>query len=367
MRSDKKKNKRIKHFFLKLLLRLILILILVVGAVLGALTLLEYKPDDREIISITGSSSIRPKTGDTIKILSWNIGYGALGDNASYFFDGGSDVIPSDEARVNQNMESIFAFLNEERADVMLLQEVDHAGKRTHGLNESRYILDNIEGPYTATFANNYKVLYIPYPIPPIGNVDSGLLTVSVYDMNYATRVSMPCPYDWPMRIVNLKRCLMIDRIAIEGTDKDLILINLHLEAYADAEGQKAQIDAMLSVLEEEYAKGNYVIAGGDFNQTFSNVDTSSYPQNPKKWTPQIVDVSTFGSNWTALMDGSVPSCRLLDQPYLGAEPDKVQYYVIDGFIVSNNLTVESLRTEQLNFVNSDHNPLILEVTIPAE
>lgn len=367
MRSDRSKKRKRKSFLLKFFLKLLLLLIVAAGVLLGALTLFEYKPDDREILSISGSSAVRPKPGDTIKILSWNIGYGALGDNASYFLDGGSDVITSDEARVNENMQAISNFINSEQADIMLLQEVDHDSKRSHGINESHYILRNIERSYTATFAINYKALYIPYPIPPLGKMESGLLTVSAYDVNYSTRVSLPCPYDWPMRLINLKRCLMVDRIPVQGSDKDLIVINLHLEAYADAEGQAEQIQAMMAILEEEYAKGNYVIAGGDFNQTFSNVDLSKYPQKPKKWAAEIVDVSSLGSNWTALMDDSVPSCRLLDQPYLNADPDSVQYYVLDGFIVSNNLKVESFHTEQLNFVNSDHNPVILEVNIPAE
>ena len=30
--------------------------------------------------------------------------------------------------------------------------------------------------------------------------------------------------------------------------------------------------------MQEEYAKGNYVIAGGDFNQTFPGVDTDKFP-----------------------------------------------------------------------------------------
>ena len=30
--------------------------------------------------------------------------------------------------------------------------------------------------------------------------------------------------------------------------------------------------------MDREVEKGNYVIASGDFNQTFSNVDTSMYP-----------------------------------------------------------------------------------------
>lgn len=67
----------------------------------------------------------------------------------------------------------------------------------------------------------------------------------------------------------------MVDRLPLEGMDKELVIINLHLEAYDDGEG-KAEM--MRGIMEEELAKGNYVIAGGDFNQTFSSTDSSRFP-----------------------------------------------------------------------------------------
>ena len=65
-------------------------------------------------------------------------------------------------------------------------------------------------------------------------------------------------------------------RIPVDGSDKELVLINFHLEAYDSGEGKVAQMKQLSEKLQEEYAKGNYVIAGGDFNQTFEGMDT--YP-----------------------------------------------------------------------------------------
>ena len=47
-----------------------------------------------------------------------------------------------------------------------------------------------------------------------------------------------------------------------------------------------------------------------------------------------------------------------------GADHEKFQYYLIDGFIVSGNVTVESVETQNLNFKNSDHNPILMKVTL---
>ena len=55
------------------------------------------------------------------------------------------------------------------------------------------------------------------------------------------------------------------------------MLVNLHLEAYDDGEGTDAQTAALKSFLEQEYAKGNYVIAGGDYNHDMIGVSGEVY------------------------------------------------------------------------------------------
>lgn len=218
---------------------------------------------------------------------------------------------------------------------------------------------------YCDTFANNYKVVYVPYPLPTIGKVDSGIVTLSKYEVKDSRRFALPCPFSYPIRTANLKRCLMIDRVPVEGSDKELVLVNLHLEAYDDGDGKAAQTQMLQEILQEEVNDGNYVIAGGDFNQAFSGVDTSMYPKiSEDLWQPGEIDTDLFGEDLTLVTDNSAPSCRSLDQPYAGADHEKFQYYLIDGFIVSGNVTVESVETQNLNFKNSDHNPILMKVTL---
>ena len=80
----------------------------------------------------------------------------------------------------------------------------------------------------------------------------------------------------------------MINRIPIAGTNHELVLVNLHLEAYDDGEGKKAQTQMLQTILQKESDAGNYVIAGGDFNQTFSNTDISAFPVFAGKWHVRI-------------------------------------------------------------------------------
>ena len=179
--------------------------------------------------------------------------------------------------------------------------------------------------------------------------------------MTQATRESLPVPFSWPVRVANLKRCLLIERVPVEGTDKELVLINLHLEAYDDGEGKLAQTKQLMDILAAEYRNGNYVIAGGDFNQVFEGADV--YPLlDTSHWQPGRLANSELPRGFSYVYDASRPTCRLLNKPYDGNRA-ATQLYVIDGFIVSDNLKVNLVETLDLNFASSDHNPVHLQVT----
>ena len=45
-------------------------------------------------------------------------------------------------------------------------------------------------------------------------------------------------------------------------------------------------------------------------------------------------------------------------------DKDDFQFYMIDGFIVSNNIKVKKIKTKQLDFKNTDHNPVVLDIRL---
>lgn len=351
---------------LKPILIVVGVLLLAMVVFIGVLTVTEYKPAATESLEIKGDASKTLSEGDSFTIMTWNTGYGGLGENADFFMDGGKSVQSADEATVKENIEAVNRYIKESDADIVFLQEVDTDSKRSYGVNELDLIAD-ANSNYQNTFALNYKTLYVPYPWPPIGKVTCGIATLSAYEVSDSTRVSLPCPFKYPIRLANLKRCLMVNRIPIDGSDKELVLVNLHLEAYDDGEGKAAQTAQLRELLESEAAKGNYVIAGGDFNQIFSSCDSSAYPTvSDGMWTPGVIDVSEFSDSLQFIMDESTPSCRSLDRPLAGnkKDPKSFQYYIIDGFIVSDNLVINSSETKDLGFKNTDHNPLVMNLTL---
>ena len=342
----------------------------IVGAVvalaavgLAVLSIAEYRPADREAMAVSGKGVLPLAPGDSLTLMSWNIGYGALGDNADFFMDGGQMVQSADRARVELNLAGIGADIAQASPDLLFLQEVDLQSDRSHGINEREALSGSLDG-YASAFAPNFRALYVPFPLPPIGHVDSGILTFSRAAVASAERIQLPCPFSWPIRMANLKRCLLVTRIPLSGSDRELVAVNLHLEAYDDGEGKAEQTKMLAAFLQEEAEKGNYVIAGGDFNQLFSNVDASAWPVYEGKWQPGLVEAEAFPAGFSLLMDPRVATCRSLDRPLAGADREGFQFYVIDGFIVSGNVQVESLETLERAFVFTDHNPVLLRVTL---
>ena len=342
-----------------------MVLVFVIVTFLAYLTVDEFNPSDVENVEISGKKGDEIETGKSFTMMSWNIGYGALGDNADFFMDGGKMVYSADRARAEENLNGISQVISENDPDILLLQEVDRNSSRSYFMDELEALnteeIDIFD--YQSSFAPNLKVSFIPMPIPPIGKVLAGLGTVSKYQVSAAERIQLPVPYKWPLSTINLKRCLEVSHLPVKGSDKELVLVNLHLEAYDSGEGKIAQTKMLRELLLGEIEKGNYVIAGGDFNQVFSNVDTSAYPQLDVDWVPGYIDVTEFGNDLTFVSDSTYPTCRSLDKPLATAEnkdPQHFQYYMLDGFIVSSNVTVHNVETLNKGFVCSDHNPVIL-------
>jgi endonuclease/exonuclease/phosphatase family metal-dependent hydrolase len=338
-----------------------IILLFFIGGILF-LSITEYKPHQSESLSMEHNQDRLVETGKSFSVLSMNIGYAALDKDQDFFMDGGTGVMSASEQDVRDNLKGIRDFFENIDADILMLQEVDLASRRSYQINEKDYLQETIQGG--GVFAYNFKVPFVPIPPhEPIGKVESGLLTINQFQVKSADRIALPIPFKWPVRTANLKRCLLVERLPISGSEKELILINLHLEAYDDGAGKAAQTKMLMDLLNAEYAKGNYCIAGGDFNQTFPGMNEKFPIMNQDFFAPGILSEDMLEPGWRFAFDGENPSCRLLNQPYSGNQND-TQYYIIDGFIVSPNVELQSVETINMDFEYSDHNPVKIEVVL---
>ena len=347
--------------FIKTLLCVLLCVALLGAGFILYLTVTEFKPAPVEELAVHLDPASRSmQAGDTLDVLSWNIGYGGLGAESDFFMDGGSQVKAADKQTVLRYLDGIASYLASTAPDLVMLQEVDVNSARTYGIDEAQKLSFG-----TWVHAQNYSCDFVPFPWPPIGKVHSGLLTTTAgFPIDRAERIALPCPFSWPVSAANLKRCLLVSYLPIEGSEAQLVLVNLHLEAYDDGEGKRAQTEQLRSFIQSEYEKGNYVIAGGDFNQVFPG-SLAVYPNtHPELWEPGVLEDSLLPAGWSFAYDNSKPSCRLLNQPYDPSDADNTQHYVIDGFILSPNVELNRVETVDLGFENSDHNPVRIHITL---
>ena len=134
----------------------------------------DYRPADREVLqdrsvistanppaashdrqASEGSPDALP---DSVTILCWNIGYGGLGDDMDFFYDGGTQVRTSRE-RTLANIEGIISEIRRHDADIILLQEVDECSRRTYRINEVE-MLRKAFPDYHIYLAYNYKSFF---------------------------------------------------------------------------------------------------------------------------------------------------------------------------------------------------------------
>ena len=353
----------VKKVFKIVLIVLGAVLLLAAGLILW-LSVCEFKPADVTDVKVESNSQVgefSPFLDQELTVISWNIGYAGLGKDSDFFMDGGENVSSADQDTVTASLLGIYKqlYTGDNQAGIYMLQEVDKNSARTYGMDESDCL-----GIYNSTYALNYSCPFVPYPLPPIGRVNSGLLTTTMYDIDSSERISLPCPFDWPVSTANLKRCLLVSYLPIEGSSSKLVIVNLHLEAYDDGEGKIAQTKQLREFIQAEYEKGNYVIAGGDFNQVFPG-GIEKYPnEHPELWEPGIITEDIMPEGWSLAYDLETPSCRLLNQPYDPEDIENTQYYVIDGFIISPNVELISVETLDAGFEFADHNPVQLKVKL---
>lgn len=339
------------------------IIIYVITAILIAginfvsyLVLTEYQPADVENLTVKGTRKDIVQLNKDYVALDWNIGFFGMDKDVDFFMDGGKMVFPINKEHVEKAMEGASSLIKNSGANVVFLQEVDENSKRTYGINEVEY-LDKYLG-VNSIFAYNFKVNYIPYPLPPLGKMNSGIYTATNYNITDSKRYSLPVPFEFPERLANLKRAFSVTYSNIENSNKQLVLINAHLDAYdKDNKGKIAQTKQLLEFMKMEYDKGNYVLLGADFNQ---QLNASLKQQIPSElWQAEDFDFSLIPENFK-VYTGNSYSARLNNKPYEKNSEGTYQF-VIDGFIASDNIEIKEVETIDTQYEFSDHNPVKLK------
>ncbi len=332
---------------------------LVVNA--GVTVFTAYSPKDTEQLSLVGEQQRKKLSSEKIKILTFNTGHGSLGEESDNKNEGGAGKRQSADV-ILKNTRGISEIVNLSSADAVLLQDVDVDSYRSRYVDQFSYYLGN--GSYIGAFAKDYSTRSTSL-LPPFKKVEAGLLTLSRKSVSSAERVSLPVGYSGLTAALNQKSAMLVTRFDIEDSDKKLVLINFELDAYTSDQNRERQINAVIEYAEKAAENGDYVVAGGSFYSVLDDTD-DRYPLNDRnRWEPDEFDSSTLKSGWMLYYDASVPTARILNEPYDSSQTyEERQVYVGDGFIVSPNIEVEMVVTVDQQFRYSYHNPVLLEISL---
>lgn len=304
---------------------------------------------------------------------TYNVGFGAYTPDYTFFMDTGTmqDGTPKRGAHgkavskdsvvnaTNTSLDTIAHIADGNPSDFVFFQEIDTDSDRSYHVNQVEAARSTLP-TYESSFAMNFHSGFLAYPPHDMhGRVQSGLLTMSRIDMTNATRYSYPVSTKFPDKFFDLDRCFLVSRVPTPDAH-ELVLVNSHLSAYDKGGEFRAQQLARLNqFISEEYAKGNYVVVGGDWNHALGG-SISMYPsqQRTPDWVCELKDTDiASGFRYVAPENLSeVPTCRGDDIPY-----EKAVTYTtsVDGFFVSDNIEAHATNVDT-GFASSDHNPVLL-------
>ena len=323
---------------------------------LACATLSDFQPEEK--IELLKSKEGYPIKEQTFTIMSWNIGYAGLGDNMDFFYDGGTKVRDTKE-RTIQNLNQILEFISSQHnIDFYLLQEVDVHAKRSYYINERDSIEKRMPN-YLSLYTDNYMVKFVPVPIlEPMGYVQAGLQFLTKKVPVESNRYAFPGNYSWPTSLFMLDRCFMANRYKLDN-GKELIIINTHNSAFDDGSLKQQQLEYLKIFLEAEYEKGNYFVVGGDWNQNPPQMNTSQFGDyaDSENFQLSMIDESIFPSDWQWVYDANTATNRSNVSPYIKGETSTS---ILDFFLISPNIKANFITTIDLEFKNSDHQPVIM-------
>ena len=343
----------------------VIIAVILTAAVYVAYVFITFsRIEDNLVLEPEGNAGIIASAGEKYTIVSYNVGYGANMADYSFFMDGGKESrARSKESVINCISGAAETALSFD-PDIVLIQEADTDSTRSFHV-EQRELINGIfaqNGSFDNVFAQNYHSAYLMYPLTePIGASYSGILTESRLKISSALRRSLPIATGFK-KFLDLDRCYSICRIPTDN-GKELVIINQHMSAYGtDAAQGSAQLEKILSDMQTEYEQGNYVICGGDFNHDFTTTSIKYF--NPDidesfSWTePFPDDLIPEGFVKCDQYTGDiVPTARHTNEPY----NENSLTVILDGFIVSDNISVISVQNVDKAFEFTDHNPVVME------
>ncbi|HEV2562528.1 MAG TPA: endonuclease/exonuclease/phosphatase family protein [Rhizomicrobium sp.] len=325
----------------------LLLLALYVGAVIWINR--NYRARAQHLRFHSGRSA--SPAGGELSVLTWNLGYAGLGEESDFLADGGTHLLPPSRRIVLKNIGGITDTLKGVDADVYIFQEVARSGLLTYWVNvKSR--LESVFRGMSRSFHADTLTRLVPHPL----RLTHGTEIFSRHALEDVETWPLPGEADAFFGIMRKSYNVHVARLNTAAGARWTIM-NIHLAAFDhEAIARKQQLAKLLAFASREYENGGHVVIGGDWNLMLAGTEFPATADPRHRFWLHPMPANATDAGWRFAVDPSLPTVRTDERPYTKGVNATA---IIDGFLVSPNVEVVSIRTENLEFRYSDHQPVL--------
>lgn len=207
---------------------------------------------------IENENYVKVDNDSVYSIVTYNVGY----------LSGMTNNLPVAKTKklFEGNLKKVEEELKKVNPDIIAFQEIDYNASRSYEVDQEKEFMKL--GYNYAARGVNWDERYVPFPYwPPsmhFGKIISGQSIISKYKLKDYERIVLERVPDNPFYrdALYLERLLQVVKVVLEG--KEVILINIHLEAF-DKATRARQFEYVVSVF-NKYKNKYPTILLGDFN-----------------------------------------------------------------------------------------------------
>lgn len=236
----------------------LLLILLVCPACEWAANDLNFTREDVVVFRDTDRSKPPPPNPAKLKVMAWNIKYGAC--RVDFWFDFWGDRTQLSSTEVNDCMTGIAALIEEYQPDILMAEEIEVNSKRSAYVDMVQFILDKTSLRFAA-YGQTWDTRYTASE--GVGRIDLGNAIFSRYPITKAERIRQVDRTDQSVVTKTFYIHRAITRVELD-VGRPVAAIVVHTEAY-DFDGTKQkQIDQIHALMKAETVP---FVAGGDFNE----------------------------------------------------------------------------------------------------
>lgn len=302
-------------------------------------------------LSVKPSPTTAWRGGETLSLVTWNLGYGGLGHRSDFFADGGKAYLPPSRRAVVESRDQIAAWLGASDADVILTQEIARASAVNLWV-DLKGSVDAALGDYGHAFYADFRTRLAPPPL----RIRNGLATYSRAGLSHAELWPLPEDGDPYAGALRRRYAALVTRI--DGPGGCWTIVNAHLSAFDEGAAlRRRQIQVLMSLAEAESQAGRRVLIGGDWNLRLVPTAFAHTTQAKDLFWVHDFPTELLPAGWRIAADASIASVRTNERPY---RPGQNYTAVIDGYVLGPGVALERVQGIDLEFVPSDHQPVRL-------